>query len=235
MKIRTDFVTNSSSSSYCVSYSLATNFKKKAVNLDFWPEGEDGSGYVYVGMKNGVDAFVDAVKKCKSVEELISLIINEMEFDDMIEDCEVEATTNEELFKKLDEIAGDSEEDDDEYGGLEDEMLEKVKAFKKGLAKAKELSDIKSVSIVQYYTGWGEFARDGVDDFMNEAITEELDWDDEDAVIEALSDRFAEGDIQQMIDQVQNDSICQFNASITTTIDLASGEVTKEYKFDGDN
>ncbi len=41
MKIRTDFVTNSSSSSYCVSLGLQLKDKRN-VWLRFYPKGEDG-------------------------------------------------------------------------------------------------------------------------------------------------------------------------------------------------
>ena len=51
-------------------------------------------------------------------------------------------------------------------------------------------------------------------------------------VKETLKDRFKEHEIDAMIEQVQNDSISFFNASIDTTIELATGNITKEYEFE---
>ena len=48
MKFRTDFVTNSSSSSYCVSLGISST-SVKDLKLNFWPSWEDGSNPIRIG------------------------------------------------------------------------------------------------------------------------------------------------------------------------------------------
>lgn len=208
MKIRTDFVTNSSSSSYCISYKLDTTIRKKAISLDLVSEEEDFSNDVYIGSKAEINDLIKQIKECKSVDELVSLLIDNLELRDMF----------------------DEESDNDE--SLSE--LEDVEIFKKSLSKAKSISDIKTVTIKEYFTGWGEFAREGINGFIETAIPVELDWDDEDSVKDTLKDKFTEDEIDLLIEQIQDDDFSWFEAYIETCVNLKDGSVTKKYGIEAE-
>ena len=100
--------------------------------------------------------------------------------------------------------------------------------------KIEDLNGIKSVSICEYFTGWGEFARDGVADFLEKAVAKDVDVDDVDAVRENFEGKLDEDAIESIVDQIENDSICQFSADITTTVLMADGKVEKKYSFEAE-
>lgn len=100
--------------------------------------------------------------------------------------------------------------------------------------KIEDLNGIKSVSICEYFTGWGEFARDGVADFLEKAVAKDVDVDDVDAVRENFEGKLDEDAIESIVDQIENDSICQFSAGITTTVLMADGKVEKKYNFEAE-
>ena len=116
------------------------------------------------------------------------------------------------------------------------EVIDKIKAFDMDLDKLKSFDDLDTVTIFEYYTAWGESVDDGIANFIYNVIPE-IDWDGEgeDVVRAALKDRFTECEIDSMLDHRKNGTICWFEAEISTTLDTATGEITKNYSFDADN
>ena len=244
MKIRTDFVTNSSSSSYCVSLIVKTAANKK-LELDFWPEDEDESGQVMVPLKEDADSVVNGIKACESVEELRDLLLNALDLNGLfgeIEDVildeyedEADDMDNTQFLEAVSKIVKNDE--DGEFEDYEDVLRDVKKTaskFKRAMDKIEDLSGIKSVSVCEYFTGWGEFARDGVDDFLAKAVTEDVDQEDADAVRADLKGKLDEDAIESIVDQIENDSICQFSADITTTVLMADGKVERKYSFEAE-
>lgn len=244
MKIRTDFVTNSSSSSYCVSLIVKTAANKK-IELDFWPEGEDGSGEVMVPLKEDADSVVNGIKACESVEELRDLLLNALDLNGLfgeIEDVildeyedEADDMDNTQFLAAVSKIIKNDEDGEfEDYEDVLSDVKKTASKFKRAMDKIEDLSGIKSVSVCEYFTGWGEFARDGVDDFLAKAVTEDVDQEDADAVRADLEGKLDEDAIESIVDQIENDSICQFSADITTTVLMADGKVEKKYSFEAE-
>lgn len=244
MKIRTDFVTNSSSSSYCVSLIVKTTANKK-LELDFWPEDEDGSGEVMVPLKEDADSVVNGIKACESVEELRDLLLNALDLNGLfgeIEDVildeyedEADDMDNTQFLAAVSKIIKNDEDGEfEDYEDVLSDVKKTASKFKRAMDKIEDLSGIKSVSVCEYFTGWGEFARDGVDDFLAKAVTEDVDQEDADAVRADLEGKLDEDAIESIVDQIENDSICQFSADITTTVLMADGKVERKYSFEAE-
>lgn len=244
MKIRTDFVTNSSSSSYCVSLIVKTAANKK-LELDFWPEDEDGSGEVMVPLKEDADSVVNGIKACESVEELRDLLLNALDLNGLfgeIEDVildeyedEADDMDNTQFLAAVSKIIKNDEDGEfEDYEDVLSDVKKTASKFKRAMDKIEDLSGIKSVSVCEYFTGWGEFARDGVDDFLAKAVTEDVDQEDADAVRADLEGKLDEDAIESIVDQIENDSICQFSADITTTVLMADGKVERKYSFEAE-
>ena len=244
MKIRTDFVTNSSSSSYCVSLIVKTAANKK-LELDFWPEDEDESGQVMVPLKEDADSVVNGIKACESVEELRDLLLNALDLNGLfgeIEDVildeyedEADDMDNTQFLEAVSKIVKNDEDGEfEDYEDVLSDVKKTVSKFKRAMDKIEDLSGIKSVSVYEYFTGWGEFARDGVNDFLAKAVTEDVDQEDADAVRADLEGKLDEDAIESIVDQIENDSICQFSADITTTVLMADGKVERKYSFEAE-
>ena len=243
MKVRADFVTNSSSS-YCVSLIVKTGENKK-IELDFWPEDEDGSGEVMVPLKEDADSVVNGIKACESVEELRDLLLNALDLNGLfgeIEDVildeyedEADDMDNTQFLAAVSKIIKNDEDGEfEDYEDVLSDVKKTASKFKRAMDKIEDLSGIKSVSVCEYFTGWGEFARDGVDDFLAKAVTEDVDQEDADAVRADLEGKLDEDAIESIVDQIENDSICQFSADITTTVLMADGKVERKYSFEAE-
>ena len=60
-------------------------------------------------------------------------------------------------------IKNDEDGEFEYYEDILSDVKKTTSRFKKAMDKIEDLNGIKSVSIREYFTGWGEFARDGVD------------------------------------------------------------------------
>jgi hypothetical protein len=82
MKIRTDFVTNSSSSSYCVSFSVNTA-ENKEIRLDFKPDKDENTDFY---LKTNMPVFLSQLRECTTVPQLRDYLLNAVRLDDLFRD-----------------------------------------------------------------------------------------------------------------------------------------------------
>ena len=230
MKIRSDFVTNSSSSSYCVSLSVKSKSGQN-MELDYWPTDEDGSGCVHVPLKEKtVDTVMEEIKGCQSVAELKDLLLNALDlhclFDEVEEGMDVDEDVSNDTYLTMIAQAVEENEDFEIYVDAVAEVQEQNAAFCQAMEQLNTLEELESVTIREYFTGWGEFARDSVDDFLEAAAP--------DGNCGVLEEKLTEDELALISEHLENDSICQVEASITTTLHLANGTIETAYSFEGD-
>ena len=236
MKIRTDFVTNSSSSCYCVSLKVDTAGESAPISLDLWPDGEDGTGSVIVDMRIGLNEFLDKVKACSSVDELKDLLVGFLDFSRQLERIGFEYKgSNEEILQVLDSETDKYKElgeTDDDYLCLyyyASQLAEAYRGFIREFGKITSLRDIKAITVREFFFAWGEGSKECTENYLRHALPEELDLDDKDALKEALKCIFNENELK-VIEQLWYEEI-PFPAYITTTLDLETGIITRRYEI----
>lgn len=244
MKIRTDFVTNSSSSSYCVSLGLQLKDKRN-VWLRFYPKGEDGTGDVDICLNSNVNKFIKAFGDCKTIEEIKNLFVNSVDLTDMFFDfCEdYKIKTTDQLLKALKNFDPDS--DYNVWGGSYiDQIFDEFSLFKSKMDRIKSKDEIKYLIIDELYRGWGEFAREGIRDYLCNILPKQFvgesdltfygpyEGDQLDEIGAFLKTILPEDDAEDLIDHIENDTVCAFDATVDTIVDMTTGEIKKEYEFD---
>ena len=226
MKFRTDFVTNSSSNSYCVSLRVNPN-NGKSIGLNLFPDSDEfGDNSCDFSLKSEVKDVINKIKNCQSIEELTHLLILEsicgaagsfLPWD--IKKRIIAAERSDDIIKELDRIqAGD--------------VLSKIQSFKSGMESLSDLADVKSVTIHEEFAGWGEFAYDTLENFMRQATPPNTDWESlsDEEIRELFGDDIFEDDLNNLIDAL-NDEVDGINPNgdIYTTVFLSDGSVEKSY------
>lgn len=225
MKIRSDFVTNSSSSSYCVSFSVKLKGNNEEAVLDFWPDDEDGSGEVYIPSLLKSTKLAEKIAKCKTIEELRILLLTQLDPSSFFDDEINSDATIEEIMKQIENL------DNEDYEDIASEVLTKYENFKASLESVNSLDDVESVTIDEHRYAWGEFAPEASEEFLDSILLPGADLKSED-VDEIVDGEIEDFDLFELLDKIENCEICCFDANSKTTIHLSDKSISKTHYFE---
>ncbi len=174
MKIRTDFVTNSSSSNFTIAIkaeSLTGETVEYECDLSRYSEDGDNVGFD-LDMKKYFSNVPLALSRFSNSEELASLLMDAVH--NGLEDWDNWGCDED------DEEDEEKDEDDDWYDPLEmsdseiaEEISEEKAAFVNEVSrKMPRIQDISRIVIIREQRGWGEGSNMAVDDYLSSYINE---------------------------------------------------------------
>lgn len=174
MKFRSDFVTNSSSSCYVISY--------RVQGIPFQPLPDDYMGEVSVSYADvSIKDVIEKIKSGASVDEIATMFAESTRNYDCLGhmfseglDSEImnSELSYEETLKKISEGEFEGADEDDVYRASD--YLERIQSFRERMNRLSSASDIKEIVETLTYTGWGEFLSDSIESFVGSLDTETL-------------------------------------------------------------